>query len=62
MGICVKLHFAKLGVDTFPVSQVDRQKFAFWDHKRPSVFLDLAQHKKDTMLPALENTKLIIWR
>ncbi len=35
------------------------QKFAFWDHKCPPVFLDLAQRKKDSTLPAFYKRKYI---
>ena len=50
-------HFENLGLDTFPVSQVDLQNFAFRDNQCPPVILDLAQHKKDIILPAFDKSK-----
>ena len=48
-----------LGLDTFPVSQVDLQKFAFWDHRCPAVILDQAQYKKDSTVPAFYKSKCL---
>ena len=63
LGIHMKAHFENLGLDTFPVSQVDLPKFAFWDHRCSSAILELAQHKKDSTLPplSLRRTKLNVW-
>ncbi len=51
MGTHMQAHFENLGLDTFPVSQVYLQKFAFWHHQRPPVILNLAQRNKDSTLP-----------
>ena len=59
LGIHMKPHLEILGLDTFPVSHSDLQKFDFWDHWHPPVFLDLVQHKKDTTLPALYRSKYL---
>ncbi len=59
LGIRMKPHFENLGLDTFPVSQVNLQEFAFWDHHSPPVILDLAEHKKDTTSPAFYKSKYL---
>ncbi len=59
LGIRMQSHFENLGLDTFPVSQADLQKFAFWDHQCPPVILDLAQHKKDSTTPAFYKSKYL---
>ena len=59
LGICMKPHFENLGLGAFHVSQVDLQKFAFWDYQHRPAILHLAQHKKDTTLPALYKSKYL---
>ncbi len=39
MGIRMKRHLENLGLDTFPVLQVDLHKSAFQDRQCPPVFL-----------------------
>ena len=53
LGIRMKSRFENFGLGTFPISQVELQKFVFWDHQLPPVIFKLAQFKKDAPLPAL---------
>ncbi len=59
LGIRMKPRFENLGLDTSLVSQVDLQKFAFWDHQGPPVILDPAQHKRDTTSLAFYKSKYL---
>ena len=58
-GICMKPSFKNLGLGTFPISQVDLQKFDFWDHQCPPAILDLVQHRKDTTLPVFHKSRYL---
>ena len=59
MGICIKSDFGNLALDTFPISQVDLQKFSLYDHQHLPVIFILAQHKTDTNLSALYKSKYL---
>ena len=46
----MKPHVENLGLGTFPISQIDLPKCAFWDHQLPPEFLDLARYIRHNQL------------